>query len=241
MVKLSVCMATYNGERFIRRQLETILSQLGPEDEVVVSDDSSTDRTLEVVRSFADPRIRIFAGNTCRSPIFNFENALKQATGDVIALADQDDVWLLNKVEVIREQFNGREREVFLIVMDGRVVDEEERVLEESIFRRINAGPGLLKNIYDNTFLGCSMAFTRPLLEIALPFPRTIPMHDMWLGDLAQIFGSVAFVPEKTVLYRKHGASMTDFKRRFMPVTQIKRRWWLAYHLVKRYLERRES
>lgn len=234
-------MATYNGERFIRRQLETILSQLGPEDEVVVSDDSSSDRTVEIVRSIADHRIRLFAGNTFRSPIFNFENALKQATGDVIALADQDDVWLPDKVAVIRQQFAGRGEEVFLIVMDGRVVDEEERVLEESIFRRINAGPGLLKNLYDNTFLGCALAFTRKLLDIALPFPRNIPMHDMWLGDLAQIFGSVEFVPEKTILYRKHGASLTDFKRRFIPMTQIKRRWWLAYNLVKRWWERREG
>ncbi|MHB9097317.1 MAG: glycosyltransferase, partial [Syntrophales bacterium] len=103
--RISVCMATHNGERFIRRQMETILTQLAPDDEVVISDDSSTDGTLEIVRSFADSRIRLFVGNTFFSPTFNFESALRQARGDIIVLADQDDIWLDNKVMVVREKF----------------------------------------------------------------------------------------------------------------------------------------
>lgn len=237
--KISVCMASRNGARFIRRQLETILTQLGPADEVVVSDDSSTDDTIAIIKGFADPRIRLFENNTFFSPIFNFEHALKQATGEIIVLSDQDDIWLENKIAVIRERFRRRTAPVCLVALDGCVIDEQERILADSIFKKIKAGPGLVKNVYDNTYLGCCLAFSRELLAVALPFPRRIPMHDMWLGLLAEIFGEVAFVPEKTVMYRKHAASLTDFRIRFMPVTQIKRRFFLAYHLAARWLMRK--
>lgn len=239
MTKLSVCMATRNGARFIRPQLASILAQLGSNDEVVISDDSSDDGTVAVIRDFADSRIRLFEHNTFYSPLFNFENALKQATGEIIVLSDQDDIWLDNKVAVIRECFRQKAVPVYLAAMDGSVVDEHENVIADSIFARNNAGPGLLKNVYDNTYMGCCLAFSRELLEIALPFPRRIPMHDMWLGLLAELFGAVEFVPEKTIRYRKHTSSVTDSRRRFMPVTQIKRRLFLTYHLLKRWIEMR--
>ncbi len=237
--KISVCMATHNGSRYIRQQLESILAQLNTDDEVVISDDSSTDDTLAIINSFADPRIRTLTSNTFYSPIFNFENALKAATGGIIVLADQDDIWLENKVAVIREKLKTKPTPVYLVVLDGSVIDDRGTVTDPSIFGKLNAGPGLLKNVYDNTYLGCCLAFSRELLAIALPFPRKIPMHDMWLGLLAELFGRVEFMPVKTILYRKHAASLTDFRIRFMPITQIKRRWFLSYNLLKRWVERR--
>jgi len=93
--KISVCMATRNGGRYLRQQLASILTQPGPTDEVIISDDSSTDDTLAIINSMADPRIRLFTNNTFYSPIFNFENALKQATGEIIVLADQACILLL--------------------------------------------------------------------------------------------------------------------------------------------------
>lgn len=241
MKTISVCMATRNGGRFIHQQLSSILSQLSPHDEVVISDDSSTDDTATIVKSFADSRIRLFENNTFFSPIFNIENALNHATGDVIVLSDQDDIWLENKVAVIRDHFHNAPASVKLISLNGMAVDENGNVTVPSLFDKLNAGPGLLKNVFNNTYMGCCLAFSRELLDIALPFPKRIPMHDMWLGLLAEIYGEVAFVPEKTILYRKHSASVTDFRIRFMPITQIKRRWNLAYNLVRRRLERKAS
>ena len=231
---ISVCMATYNGQRFLPRQIETILPQLEPHDELVVSDDSSSDGTLEIVRSYSDARIRVFAGNRFRSPIFNFEHALRRAQGDTLVLADQDDVWLPNKLAVVRERFARRPPGPYLIALDGQVADEAERIVHDSIFAKLKAGPGFLKNIYTNRYLGACLAFSRELLDIALPFPRRIPMHDMWLGQLCELVGSTEFVPEKTMLYRRHGATMTDFRVRFMPWTQVKRRAVLTYHLLSR-------
>ncbi len=91
-MKISVCLASYNGEKYIAEQLESILKQLGERDELIISDDSSTDQTLAIIDRFHDRRLRVFPGNSFYNPIFNFENALKQATGEVIALSDQDDV-----------------------------------------------------------------------------------------------------------------------------------------------------
>lgn len=236
--KMSVCMATRNGEHYIREQLASILRQLDAADEVIISDDSSDDATLEIIRSFGDARIRLFASQAF-NPIFNFENALQRASGDIIVLSDQDDVWLERKVAIIRERFLRSTAAIQLLVLDGEIIDEGGAVLGASIFQKINSGPGLLKNLYDNTFLGCCMAFSRPLLEIALPFPRRIPMHDMWLGMLAQLVGRVEFVPEPTIRYRKHAASLTGFRRKFQPLTQIQRRLFLAWHLGWRLLERK--
>lgn len=234
--RISVCMATHNGAHFIRRQMETILAQLVPDDEVVISDDSSTDRTLEIIRSLADSRIRLFTGNTFFSPTFNFENALRQARGDIIVLADQDDIWLDNKVTVIRERFAQAPTGPYLMALDGYVVDDVEQVTEDSIFARLNVGTGFWRNVFNNRYLGCCLAFSRELLTAALPFPRRIPMHDMWLGQLCALIGTTEFVPVKTIKYRKHAASLTEFRIRFRPWLQMRRRFFLVAHLLGRAL-----
>lgn len=239
---ISVCMATYNGERFIGEQIESILAQLGPGDDLVISDDSSTDATVSIIRGFTDPRIVLLEGNRFRNPIFNFENALLHATGDIIVLSDQDDVWLANKLETVRGKFAGRGQLPFLIVMDAALIDESGALLHDSVFQKFRrVGPGVAANIFDNSYLGCCMAFNRVLLDYALPFPKRIPMHDMWLGLVAELFGATEFVPVKTMQYRKHGESLTDFRIRFMPLTQIKRRWFLGSSLLCRWLEKRRA
>ena len=97
----------------------------------------------------------------------------------------------------------------------------------------------IVKNIFNNTYVGCCMAFSRPLLDIALPFPQRIPMHDMWIGLLAELFGTVEFVNVKTMYYRRHAASATDLRFRLQPVLQIKWRLFLTYYLGKRFFSRK--
>lgn len=232
--RISVCLASYNGGKYIRQQLESILGQLSADDEVVVSDDSSTDNTLEVVREFGDHRIRVLSGNTFYSPTYNFENALRHATGDIIVLSDQDDLWLENRVALIREKFATPPHRCYLLVTDGIVVDEHDQVLHDSIFKVIGAGSGLVKNLWNNRYMGCCMAFTRELLEAAIPFPRNLPMHDMWLGQLCEWVGVTEFLPVPAIRYRKHASSQTEFKIRLRPWLQISRRWLLLTNLMKR-------
>jgi glycosyltransferase involved in cell wall biosynthesis len=216
--RLSVCMATWNGGRFLRAQLGSILPQLAEDDEVILSDDRSTDDTLEVARSFADPRLRIVEGPAARSAPLNFENALRQARG---------------------ERLEGRLGGVHLLSLDARLTDEAGQVTAPSLHARLKGGPGLLKNVYANTYVGCCLAFTRPLLELALPFPKRIPMHDMWLGLLAELNGTVEWVPVPLLDYRRHAATATNFRIEFIPITQIRRRVNLSWNLVRRTLSRR--
>lgn len=230
---LSVCMATCNGSRYLRRQLETILPQLGPHDELIVSDDASTDGTPELVRALCGGRARLLHG-TFRSPVLNFEQALRTASKEVIVLADQDDVWCPNKLPLVRERFAGRVDERHLVLFDGRVIDGEERLLHESIFALKGSRPGFLRNLYDSSYLGCCLAFTRALLEIALPFPRGILMHDMWLAMLAELTGTVEFDRHITIGYRKHAGSTTAFARRFEPVRQVRERVHMLRSLLAR-------
>lgn len=240
-MKLSVCMATRNGGEYLREQLASILKQLQPDDEIIISDDSSTDNTIDIISGFSDGRIRLFKNNTFYDPRSNFENALKNSSGDIIILSDQDDVWLDNKIAVITDLFQKNRAPVYLVVLDADLIDATGAITEKSLFRKINAGKGLVKNIFDNTYVGCCMAFSRTLLEIALPFPKRIPMHDMWLGLLAELFGTVTFVPVKTMLYRRHATGLTDFRLQFQPIVQIKRRLFLTWCLVGRFFSRQRS
>ena len=238
---LSVCMATRNGEKYLHEQLESILPQLAPQDELVISDDSSTDKTLEIIRSFDDARIRLLTENRFFSPIYNFENALRNATGQTITLADQDDIWLANRVETIRQRLQDKNGRPALIMMDGYVIDAAGDRTGQTIFKRKPPKKGLLANLYDNTFTGCTLAFTRELLDIALPFPPGIPMHDSWLGMLALLHGEVQFVETKTMEYRRHGDNLSKWQRN--PLVQIRWRLCLGYQLYRRHilLKRREQ
>lgn len=233
---ISVCLATYNGERFIRQQLASILLQLMPDDELIISDDSSTDRTLDAINEFDDPRIRLFSEQTFHSPIFNFEFALMQSRGDIVVLSDQDDIWLPHKLSTVRDYFTVERARPCLIVMDAEVVDDWENVLFPSLLEKVSAGPGFWRNIFDNRYMGCNMAFSRDLLQKALPFPRRIPMHDMWLGQLCERVGKTEFLPVVTMKYRKHGKSLTDFKIKFQPVVQIMRRLFFLQGLISRLI-----
>lgn len=233
---ISVCMATFQGERYVEEQIGSILPQLADDDELVISDDSSTDRTPEIIarHAAADPRIRFFPGQTFRSPVHNFEFALRQARGEIIVLSDQDDRWFPHKLGTVRRLFAGESRRPFLVVLDAEVIDGEGRVIHPSVLKKLKAGRGFWKNLYDNRYLGCCMAFSRDLLSRALPFPRRIPMHDIWLGQLCERVGTTRFVPEVTMQYRKHEGSLTDFRIQFRPVIQIQRRLILAWNLILR-------
>jgi glycosyltransferase involved in cell wall biosynthesis len=199
-------MITYNGEKYVREQLDSILCQLNENDELIISDDSSTDKTLEIVRSYQDPRIRILHNTKRHGVVGNFENALMEARGDYIFLADQDDVWASGKVETVLAALAA----VDLVVSDCAVADGDLRCVTPSYFQLNHSQRGFWRNLYRNTYLGCCMAFRREILRICLPFPRHIPMHDIWLGFVVELFYSSRFIPQKLILYRRHGGNTSS-------------------------------
>lgn len=210
-MKISVCMATFNGEKYIKKQLDSILSQLGENDELIISDDSSNDETTTIIKSFTDYRIKLIENQVFKSPIFNFENAIKNANGDIIVLSDQDDIWETNKLKIIKESFNNNHN-INLKIYNGRCIDKNSIVIYDDLFHYIDIRKGLLANIVKNSFIGCNIAFSKKLLDIVLPFPEDIPMHDMWLSSNAYLFGEVEFIDVKIFKYRLHDNNYTGKK-----------------------------
>jgi len=205
---ISVCIPTFNGEKFIKEQLDSILRQISDGDEVVISDDSSTDRTVEIIKSLADPRIILLPNQKFKSPIFNVENALKGAKGSYIFLADQDDIWLNGRVDKMLNLLDNND----LVLSDCKVVDNNLTVIFNSYFKLVGARPGFFRNLLRTSpYIGCCMAFRRRVLEEALPFPAEIPMHDFWIAMISEVKFKICFLHDPLVLYRRHSdnASIT--------------------------------
>lgn len=216
---ITVCIPTFNGALYIGAQLESILvSPLIME--VIVSDDGSTDDTVEIVKSFNDSRIKMVQGPRA-GPIGNYELLLSLASGEYIFLSDQDDVWLPNKVEVMLAHLH----DVDLAVSDCTVVDSQLNLLHPSFFALRNSGPGLAHNLLRNSYIGCCIALRRRLLNHALPFPPHLPMHDWWLGLVAETFGDVAFIDQPLMMYRRHSSNMSQTTERSSATWTTRLHW----------------
>lgn len=230
---ISVCIPTYNGEKYLREQLDSILNQLGEEDEVIISDDSSKDGTISILESYQDSRIHILRNNNFKSPTFNLENALKYAKGDYIFMADQDDIWLENKVKLMIDAL----QEYDLVVSDAIVINKNKDIITKSFFKQRDSGGGYWRNLRRNSFVGCCMAFRKECLSYVLPFPERIAMHDMWIGLCVELYGQTLFLPEKLIYYRRHdnNASQTGGKSRFTISHQLYYRiYFLLMTLIRR-------
>ena len=214
---VSVCMATKNGATFIKEQLVSILAQLTPADEIIISDDYSRDDTLTVIRSFQDSRIRLLESRSEKGITKNFEASIAASIGDFIFLADQDDIWLTGKVDKMKEAL----KQYDLVMSDCQVIDDKKRVKNISYYRLNRSGKGVLKNLLKNSYMGCCMAFRSNLKKRALPFPADIPMHDIWLGLIAEMYFNVHFMPDVLLSHRRHesNASTTGGASR-LPITR---------------------
>ena len=211
MKRISVAMISYQGAKYIEEQLDTILVTLGEEDEVIVSDDGSTDGTREILEAYRkkDARVRMIDGPK-KGVKANVENALRACEGAYIFLADQDDIWMQEKVECVMAAFE--RDDVSLVVHDAVVTDGTcTEVILESFYSLKGSGAGALKNIWRNTYIGCCMAFKRELLDEVLPIPNYIEMHDQWIGVINdQLKRGTSFIPDKLIKYRRHGNNASE-------------------------------
>jgi len=200
--KISVCMTSFNGEMYIEEQLNSILHQLRENDEVIISDDGSTDNTIKIIESLKDPRIRLFH-SSFGDIVLNFENALKKVTGDIIFLSDQDDIWYDNKVEEICRLLEAHD----LIYTNASVFNNEKE--KNRPFNK-KENYSVLKNFVKNNCLGATMAFNTKLLEYCLPFPKKIPMHDMWIYFVSAFYGKTLYYNKPLIYYRRHGSNASN-------------------------------
>lgn len=230
---ISVCMATYNGERFIKDQVDSILSQLKDDDELIISDDGSNDNTIACLLSYNDERIKIFQNTGMHGVNANFTNALKYARGEYIFLSDQDDVWMPDKIEQCCRELAFH----YCVVHDAFVTDKDLNIICDSFFKERNSGSGFIKNLIKNTYLGCCMAFRKELLESCLPVPATTSFfHDNWIGSIADLKYDIKFLPYKGILFRRHSNNTSDTakKSRYSRTKQIKNRIFQLRKVIER-------
>lgn len=216
-MRISVALCTHNGERYLEAQLRSILDGTRVPDEIVVSDDASTDATLEVARTVlgsAGVAHRILENPRALGVTANFEQAVRATTGDLIALADQDDVWHPSRLARIEAELGGAG--VLLRHSDARLVDDAGDDLGTTLYARLRVRPDEVAAIGDgrafatylrrNLATGATTAFRRELLDDALPFPAEW-VHDEWLAILAAAREAVRLVRHVEIDYRLHGAN----------------------------------
>lgn len=228
---ISIAMATFNGEKYIYEQLKSILNQLKEKDEVIISDDGSLDNTLKIIKSFNDKRIKIYNGPK-KGIIKNFENAIKNCNGKYIFLADQDDIWMKNKIDTVLKLFETNN--FTCIVHDAQVFNSKtNNIICNSFFEFRKSSKGIIRNIIKNSYIGCCMAFDRKIINKILPIPYSIEMHDQWIGILNEKYGKVDFIKDKLIKYRRHDDNASQMNH--YPLSKmILNRFKLTKEILKR-------
>lgn len=234
---ISVCIATFNGEKYIKEQIESIIPQLAENDEIIISDDKSSDNTVSVVKSLMSPFVHIFINEGEHGYTPNFENALKYAKGEYIFLCDQDDVWYPNKVRMCMELFKAYD----FIISDADIIDGDGRKIGDSFYKERKSRAGLVNNIVRFSYLGCCMAFKREILHKAMPFPpnHKFCTHDNWLALVGMFFFRSVVVRDKLIHYRRHGGNVSSggMKNTTSMLFKIRYRLYLIKWLILRLLK----
>ena len=220
-------MATYNGEKYIKEQIESILVNLNEEDELIISDDGSTDGTIEIINSFIDKRIKVFKGPR-KGINKNFENAILNCNGDYIFLSDQDDYWYPNKVRTVLNAFKDG---YILVQHNARVVDSNGSPLINSFSSYRKVRGGFFNNWLRNTYHGCLMSFSKDLVKYILPFPKRGCFHDQWIGMIANAKGKTTFIDDILVDYKRYGNNQSSFKRHPFFI-QLRNRIYIGINLM---------
>lgn len=208
-MRVSIAMATYNGEKYLQEQLDSFVCQTRLPDELVVSDDYSSDNTLEILRDFSEKapfEVRIYQNKENLGYARNFENALSKVTGDLIFLSDQDDVWLPNKIEVVCNIAQNNP-DYLLFLNDTEICDGELKSAGLTKFQQITS-MGLC--LYTDLPIGCCSSFKKALLKIALPIPD-YSSHDFWLHQLSNILKVKKVIPVTLQLYRRHNSNASNW------------------------------
>lgn len=201
---VSVCMATYNGELFIREQIESILAQLGSKDELIISDDGSTDSTLKIIASFMDERIIVLHNDGKKGVNQNFENAIRHAKGDVIFFSDQDDIWIEGKIDACKEAL----KECDCVFHDGIIINGEGEIISDTFYEHGIPSGSFWGNLWKTSFMSCRMAINSRTLEYVLPYPKNLKCYqEGWVASIIAIKSNVRFIDFKGIKYRRHGGN----------------------------------
>lgn len=201
-MRISICIATYNGGLHIYDQVSSILPQMSADDELIISDNFSTDNTIDIIKNnFYDRRLKIIY---CESQgvSSNFQNAILNSINDIICLCDQDDIWLPGRLDSIRKAHLNYD----LVVVNG-FINHESNI---SIYDSISSAPPFMSSLCKNAILGCSMSFNKNVASVTVPFPKIIPMHDWWIYLVSILFFKVTLLKKPLFIYRRHSNNVSS-------------------------------
>lgn len=230
MKKVSVAMAVYNGEKYLIEQLESIIKQLGPNDELVISYDESSDNTLKIISDYSEKyrQIRI-CRDTGKGVFSNFENAIKNCRGDYIFISDQDDVWVEGKKAKVLADL---ERGYDMVIHNAIHIDSKGKQISNDFFTANNIKNGIIRNYIKPRYSGCCIAFSKELKRIILPIPRKVGAYDHWIGMVGELYGRVYFENGVFLKHRLHGENVTVSTRKLGTI--ISARYNLFVELCRR-------
>ncbi len=213
MSSISVAMAVYNGERFLPEQLDSIIWQLEPQDEIVVSYDTSTDGTWDLLQAYAVkfPQVRVIKNKT-PGVAGNFNNAIDNCTKDYIFICDQDDRWAENKRNKVVATFEDTKAD--MVIHNGVHINVEGEVISNPFFCDYRIGDGKIRNILKSRYSGCCMAFTKEMAKKILPIPKDIDAYDRWIGCIGEFMGKIAYEESVLLYHRLHGENVTPVSTR---------------------------
>lgn len=223
-VNVDVVLATYNGQRYLQQQLDSLLGQTVANTRILIGDDGSSDDTLALADQYAvkhPERVRVLPKEQGgKGACGNFNRLLSATDAPYVFLCDQDDVWDEDKISVslsyLREleSMHGSETPI-LVHTDLRVVDQNLKTISDSFFefQKLDAQASTFKQLLvQNMVTGCTVVVNRALLNKALPIPEGAIMHDWWLALVVTAFGKIGFVDRATMSYRQHGANTVGAK-----------------------------
>lgn len=215
---ISIVMATYNGEKYLREQVDSLLAQSYPSLEFVFVDDASTDSSPAILQEYAsqDERIRLILNPVNQGLLSTFETGIRAAKGELIALSDQDDVWMSDKISLLASAIGSHS----LIYADSALTNAAGTVTGKFSDRNhLCDYPTALHYVFGTKAMGHAMLFKREIIDIALPFPDYVG-HDYVLGFAAAALKGVAYFPAILVNYRQHssntmGADLSKGKKNY--------------------------
>lgn len=214
---IDILVAVYNGEKYLKYQLDSLLSQSYKDIHIIIRDDCSTDSSADIIRGYAQryPELIDFAVNekNSGSPGANFFAMLSHSKGEYVMFCDQDDIWTDNKVKYTVEEMLSAEKEYgkdtpILVHSDMMVIDEDVFPITMSLFyyQRLDSRRTAVKNLLvQNIVTGCTMMLNRSLADKLNYTPATVPLHDWWIALFTACCGKIVYLDASTVMYRSHG------------------------------------
>lgn len=205
---ISIALCTYNGEKYIGAQLESIIGQTYKNLEIIIVDDRSTDNTFDIIKNYQerDQRIKCFRNEVNLGFNKNFERAIDLTTGQYISISDQDDIWLPNKIQVLADHI----KDFWLICSNSRYMNADSSLTERYLLNNFSLSHRNFKALLLNNFVtGHTVLFSKELLKYALPFPK-IGFYDWWMGFVAFYYKKITYVDQVLTHYRLHLNAVTS-------------------------------